>query len=183
MQEGTILSMRPLTSKSPQKRINTESIAYTSVDFFFENPTIICTPRKGVISEIKMNSEKTPSVTSDFDSENFVEIYHLDGSFSRLSGLMPNSTSVAVGEVGFPGQAIGESSYSPKEEMHHVKMIQSRWKMDDFGTIWVNFPVPIFASQQEVQSDEINAALKSIHPTDLILMEMDKREQKKYLSN
>ena len=183
VKEGTILSMRPLTSKSSQNQKNSESNAYTGVGFFFEKPTIICAPRKGIISEIKMNSEETPSGTSDFDSENFVEIYHLDGSFSRLSGLMPNSTSVAVGEVVFPGQAIGESSYSLKEEMHHVKMIQSRWKMDDFGIIWVNFPVSIFASQQEVQSDEINTALKSIHPNDLILMEMDKRERKKYLSN
>jgi hypothetical protein len=183
VQEGTILSMRPLTSKAPQDPKNPKSQAYTGAGFFFEKPTTICAPRKGIVSEIRMDSEEGITGVSSFDSENFVEIYHQDGSFSRLTGLKANSAKVSLGEVVFPGQAIGESSFFTLEKMHHVKMIQSRWEMDDFGMIWVNFPVSLFSDQQNVQSDEINMALKSIHDADLILMEMDKKERKKYLTN
>ena len=183
VQEGTTLSMRPLTGKAAQNSKNPESQVYTDVGFFFEKPITICAPRKGIVSEIRMDSEEAIARVSSFDSENFIEIYQLDGTFSRLSGLMANSAKVAIGEVVFPGKAIGEFSYALKEEMHHIKMIQSRQKLADFGIIWINFPEFISTDQQKVQSDEINTSLKSVHQTDLILMEMDEKERKKYLSN
>ena len=165
----------------PENLTNLESQPFVGVGFFFENPAIICAPRKGIVSEIKMDGENTSTGPSDFDSENFVEIYHQDGTFSRLTGLKAGSAKVAVGEVVFPGQAIAESSAPPNQTNHHVKMIQSRWEMGEMGMVWVNFPVNIFAGQQEIQIGEVTTELKSIHPAELISKEMDKKELKRYL--
>jgi hypothetical protein len=181
VEEGTTLSMRPLSVEIPQNTSVQGSLPYTGVGFYFEKPTVICAPRKGIVSEIKMDIEKASSGPSDFNSENYLEIYHQDGTFSRLSGLKAASAKVAIGDVVFPGQAIAESSSLPDQTKHHVKMIQSRWEMGDRGMVWMNFPVTIFADQNEVQSDKALEALKSSHPTDLISKEMDKKELKKYL--
>jgi hypothetical protein len=176
LEPGTIVSMRPLTVQ------NTRIGDYVGVGFFFETPAFICAPRKGIISEIKMDQESISSDPVDLESENFIEIYHPDGTFSRLSGPKLNSAKVAVGETVFPGQVIAESSNQANEANHHVKMIQSRWEMTEKGVIWVNFPVPVFSDQKEIQSNETLDVLKSIHPIELISKEMDKKELKKFLS-
>ncbi|MDF2157229.1 hypothetical protein [Algoriphagus sp. CAU 1675] len=180
VKEGKVISMRPLTVQLPENPKNSESHAYTGAGFFFEKPTIICAPRKGIISEIKMDGENASSGPSDFNSENFIEIYHQDGTFSRLTGLKANSAKVTVGETVFPGQEIAESSSAPNQETHHVKMVQSRWEMGDFGMTWVNFPVSVFTDQREVLSSETISGIESLHPRDIISMEMDKKELKKY---
>lgn len=182
VEEGTFLSMRPLTAQMPENPKNSESQPFVGVGFFFEKPAVICAPRKGIVSEIKMDGENTATGPSDLDSENFVEIYHQDGIFSRLTGLKANSAKLAVGDTVFPGQAIAESSAQPNQTNHHVKMIQSRWEMGEMGMIWVNFPVNIFAGQQEVKTEGVITDLKSIHPAELISKEMDKKELKKFLA-
>lgn len=181
LEEGTLLSMRPLTAQMTENPTNSERQPYTGVGFFFDKPSVVCAPRKGIVSEIKMDGENTAAGPSDFESENFVEIYHQDGTFSRLSGLKAGSGKVAVGETVIPGQAIAESSLQPNQTNHHVKMIQSRWEMGEMGMVWINFSVNIFADQQEFQSDETKTDLKSIHSAELISKEMDKKELKKYL--
>lgn len=180
VEENTILSMRPLTVEIPQNTSIQDGLPYTGVGFYFEKPAVICAPRKGIVSEIKMDIEKASSGPSDFNSENYLEIYHQDGTFSRLSGLNAGSAKVAVGDMVFPGQAIAESSALPEQTEHHVKMIQSRWEMGERGMAWMNFPVNIFADQKEVQSDQALEEVKSSHPNDLISKEMDKKELKKY---
>lgn len=170
------MSMRPLTVQ------NTRIAEYAGVGFFFETPAFICAPRKGIISEIKMDQESISSDPVDLESENFIEIYHQDGTFSRLSGLKLNSAKVAVGETVFPGQVIAESSNQGNETNHHVKMIQSRWEMTEKGVIWMNFPVPVFLDQKEILSSETIDVLKSIHPKELISKEMNKKELKKFLA-
>lgn len=181
VEEGTILSMRPLTAKMPVNTNNTESQSFVGVGFFFEKSAIICAPRKGIVSEIKMDGENAATGPSDFDLENFVEIYHQDGTFSRLTGLKANSAKVAVGETVLPGQAIGESSAQLNQTNHHVKMIQSRWEMGEMGMIWVNFPVNIFVGQLEVQTVGVITDFTSIHPAELISKEMDKKELRKFM--
>lgn len=182
VEAGTILNMRPLTVQIPQAPKNNENQPYAGVGFFFEKPTVICAPRKGIVSEIKMDQANSSSGPTDFESENFLEIYHQDGTFSRLTGLKANSAKVVVGETVYPGQAIAESSAPHEETLHHVKMIQSRWEMGEMGMEWINFPVNIFSDQEQAQSDQTITDLKSIHPLEIISKEMDKKELKKHLS-
>lgn len=179
VEAGTVLTMRPLIVQLPQN--SKTSQPYAGVGFFFEKPAVICAPRKGIVSEIKMDQENSSSGPTDFESENYLEIYHQDGTFSRLTGLKANSAKVEVGETVFPGQAIAESSAPHEETLHHVKMIQSRWEMGEMGMEWINFPVNIFSDQGKAQSDQTLTDLKSIHPVEIISKEMDKKELKKHL--
>lgn len=121
VEEGTSLSMRTLTAQLLENPTNSGSQPYTGIGFFFEEPSVVCAPRKGIVSEIKMDVENKAEGLSDFDSENFVEIYHQDGTFSRLSGLKEGSAKVAVGETVIPGQAIAESSAQLNQTNHHVR--------------------------------------------------------------
>lgn len=177
VEKGIILSMRPLVVNQKES----ENRTYTGVGFFFEQPALVCAPRKGIVSEIKMDVEKASEGPADFSSENYVEIYHQDGSFTRLSGLKGNSAKVVVGETVVPGQTIAESSLQINSGLHHVKMIQSRWEMDINGLIWVNFPVRIFNEENDVLSDQQVEKLQSTHPEELISKELDKKELKKLL--
>jgi hypothetical protein len=177
LESGTVFSMRPLKVQLPGNAKNAAAAPYSGVGFFFEKPTVVCAPRKGIISEIKMD-KKTPSEGPvDFDSENYVEIYHPDGTFSRLSGLKSGSARVEVGETVIPGQALADSAPEANQASHHVKMIQSKWENNENGIIWVNFPVIIFTEKLEAKSDETHSDLQSTHPGELITREMDKKEK------
>ncbi len=180
---GTAVSMRPLTVQAPKNTKTTGNQSYVGILFSFEGPSVICAPRKGIVSEIKMDGKETSSGPADLNSENFLEIYHQDGTFSRLTGLKANSAKVTVGETVFPGQPVAESSQQLDQTNHHVKMIQSRWEMGEAGVVWVNFPVNIFTDPKGISSTETLTELKSVHPSELITKEMDKKELKKYGSN
>ena len=177
--QGQVVNMRPLTTQSGMERIP-EGNRYVGVGFIFENPAVICAPRKGIISEIKMDQTNQAGGLVDFDAENFIEIYHQDGSFSRLTGLKVNSAKVEVGDTVFPGQPIAESNPVTNVDEIHVKMIQSRWQMDDNGLIWINFPVILTDGQNKFTSNSAALNLTASHPEELVTLEMDKKEVKNH---
>lgn len=174
---GKSLAMRPLTV-SAQGYTTTP---YAGVGFFVNEPVTVCAPRKGIVSEIQIGINNTNSGPSSWDTENYVELYHADGTFSRISGLAPGSAKVEVGDLVFPGQAIGMSSPVSDQDLHLVKMIQSRWEMGNFKMEWINFPVQIYISSQESSSEATVTEFTSQHPENLITQEMDKKELKRYL--
>lgn len=177
LEKSKKVSMRPLFTK---QKVSDER-RYTGVVFFFDGPASVCAPRKGIISEIKIDAEKPSEGLADFSSENHVEIYHQDGSFTRLSGLKAYSAKVTVGETVIPGQALAESARQVNSTQHHVKMIQSRWEMEITGVTWLNFPVLILSEKEELFSNKTSENLQSSHPEELIAKELDKKELKKYL--
>ena len=176
---GQVVNMRPLTTQTNMERLS-ESNRYVGVGFIFEKPAEICAPRKGIISEIKMDQTNQAGGPVDFDAENFIEIYHQDGSFSRLTGLKANSAKVEVGDTVFPGQPIAESNAVTNVDEIQVKMIQSRWQMDDNGLIWINFPVILTDGQNKFHSNSAALNLTASHPEELVTLEMDKKEVKNY---
>jgi hypothetical protein len=177
---GIQVAMRPLTVENS---FTQSGKTYSGVGFFFEKPAIVCAPRKGIIASIKMDIEESASGPAHFETENYIEIYHSDGTFSRLSGLQANSAKVSVGETVIPGQEIATSSLLAGQDIHHVKMIQSKWEMGEMGINWINFPVEVISNQGKTLSDQSLISLESIHPKDLIEKELDKKELKKIQSN
>lgn len=177
LKTGTSLSMRPLTAQNQA----TGSV-YVGVGFFVEQATEICAPRKGIVTEVKLDQKPTAG-PADLNDENSIELYHGDGTFTRLTGLKANSAKVSVGETVFPGQVLAETSPLPDAPQHQVKMIQSRWEMTEKGVVWINFPVPLATDNQVISSDQPGSDLTVTHPTELITKEMDKKELKKYQSN
>jgi hypothetical protein len=176
---GQVVNMRPLTTQTNMDRLS-ESNRYVGVGFIFEKPSVICAPRKGIISEVKMDQTNQAGGPVDFDAENFIEIYHQDGSFSRLTGLKANSAKVEVGDTVFPGQPIADSNAVTNVDEIQVKMIQSRWQMDDNGLIWINFPVILTDGQNKFNSISAALNLTASHPEELVTLEMDKKEVKNY---
>lgn len=178
---GSKTTMRPLTvSYSPNTK-SEKNQPYTGVLFLFRESKNVTAPRKGIVSELKMDSEKVSEGPSDFASENYIEIYHQDGTFTRLSGLKANSAQVEIGDLVIPGQVIASPSTYPNSDLYQVKMIQSRWEMDIKGVLWINYPVKIYTEKGSIASDQVEEEITVLHPTDLITLEMDKKELKKYL--
>ena len=176
IEKGKKLQMRPLTVQTSAQN----ATIYTGVGFFVEEKSTVCAPRKGIVSAIQMDKPIASTGPSNWESENYVEIYHADGTFSRVSGLAPNSALVEVGDTVFPGQAIASSSATSDQNVHLVKMIQSRWEMGDFKMEWVNFTVKIQTDSQLISTEQILENVESNHPQEIILLEMDKKELKKY---
>ncbi|TDQ19450.1 hypothetical protein DFQ04_1271 [Algoriphagus boseongensis] len=177
LEEGTKLSMRPLIVQVNSSGPKSSNPPYSGVGFFFEKPALVCAPRKGIISEIKMDKEVNTSGPTDFESENYLEIYHQDGTFTRLSGLKANSQKASLGETVIPGQPIAETI---EQANPHVKMIQSRWEMGEMGMIWINFPIKILSASGESESSIPSEELISQHPKEVIILELDKKELKKF---
>lgn len=153
---------------------------YTGVGFYFEQEVSIVSPRKGIISEMKMDLDRNTSGPSNFDSENYVEIYHEDGTFTRLSGLKKSSETVSVGDLVYPSQVIAISGLDVNQSKQHVKMVQSRWEFGENGMTWVNFPVNLFTEEGSITSSEEISNTFISHPLDLITQEMNKKELKKF---
>ncbi|WP_289028780.1 hypothetical protein, partial [uncultured Algoriphagus sp.] len=139
-ENGVTFSMRRIIPKA-NPAIPVENLPYTGVLFFTDSPTQICAPRKGIVSEMRMDLATTSEEIADFESENFIEIYHQDGTFSRLSGLKEGSEKVSIGEMVIPGQIIAELSDPTNGSEYQIKMIQSRWDFNENGMQWINFPV------------------------------------------
>lgn len=182
LEVGTLASMRPLTVSSSVRNNNENKPPYTGALFLFKDSRKVTAPRKGIISELKMDSETIIEGPADFASENFIEIYHQDGTFSRLSGLKANSSQVEVGDSVIPGQVIAESNLYAKTGQHHVKMIQSKWEMDVKGILWINFPIQVYSENGLISSDQVENEFTVSHPSELITQELDKKELKRYSS-
>jgi hypothetical protein len=180
---GIQVAMRPLSVGKVENSSAQSGKTYSGVGFFFEKSVTVCAPRKGIIASIKMDIEESASGPANFETENYIEIYHTDGTFSRLSGLQANSAKVSVGETVIPGQEIATSSLLAGQDIHHVKMIQSKWEMGEMGINWINFPVEVVSNQGKMRSDQSLNSLESIHPKELIEKELDKKELKKIQSN
>jgi murein DD-endopeptidase MepM/ murein hydrolase activator NlpD len=178
-EKGVNFSMRRIIPKA-NPTIPVENLPYTGVLFFTDSRTQICATRKGIVSEMRMDQPTTSEEIADFESENFIEIYHQDGTFSRLSGLKENSAKVSIGEMVIPGQIIAELSNPINGTEYQVKMIQSRWDFNENGMQWINLPVKLETANAQLKSDQTADNLTSTHSEELIIREMDKKELKKY---
>ncbi len=151
---------------------------YRGVSFRFEEPTTIVAPRKGVVSEIKMQ-ENPGADNLDYNrSENHIEIYHEDGTFTRIMVLRPGSQKVKVGQMVFPGDELAESAGENYNSGRHVRMVCL--KTEKVGTeklkytiIPVKFSTPT-GIHEMAQSEEMEVSF----PREIITMEMSKKEMK-----
>lgn len=180
IEEGQKVGFMPFKDKKPNNSEVGISKAYQGVEFYFENAAVICAPRKGIITEIKIDSEKILKDPDNPNLENFIEIYHQDGTFSRLSGLMESTGKIQVGQVVFPGQALAESLPMPNGQGFQLKMTQSGWYMEFGYLVWISFPVILTNGQKKIPSNSTATNFTTSHPEELVTLEMDKKEVKNY---
>jgi hypothetical protein len=151
---------------------------YRGVSFRFEEPTVIVAPRKGIVAEIKM--EENPGADNlDFSSnENHIEIYHEDGTITRIMVLKSGSQKVKVGQMVFPGDELAESAGENYNSGRHVRMVCL--KTEKVGTErlkYTNIPVKFSTptGNREIAQPE---ELEVVFPREIITLEMSKKEMK-----
>lgn len=153
---------------------------YVGVSFRFEEPTAVVAPRKGVISDMVMNIAESKDNLYFADTENYIEIYHEDGSFTKLMVLKAGSQKVSLGDEVFPGQVLAESAGENYSSGPHVRMVVARTEkteMDKFK--YKVLPVKFATVEGAVEIPDL-LEMEVIHPQDIIELEMTKREKKKY---
>ena len=165
-------------SKVVKSEVNAD--AYVGVSFHFEGSTTIVAPRKGVIADMKMDFvAKSDNLTFTAD-ENFIEIYHEDGTLTKLIVLKSGSEKVQVGDEVLPGQALAESGGEHYQNGIRVMMVNQKAEKSDMDKFrYIYFPVTFVAKEgnQEITQP---IQLTAIHPAEIVTRELSKKELKAY---
>ncbi|PSL03007.1 peptidoglycan DD-metalloendopeptidase family protein [Cecembia rubra] len=179
VQEGQKVRMQPMTHVENVYKKESENTSYVGTAFYLEESTTICAPRKGIVSDMKMDTQQTGTNLSFNASDNFIEIYHDDGTFTKLIVLESGSEKVKIGDIVYPGQALASSSGEKYSSGKHVRMVQSRLNKVDREIRQELIPVKLFDGEKEVSSKQAVSELISSHPENLISKEMSKKELKR----
>lgn len=153
--------------------------SYVGVSFMFDQPTQIVAPRKGIIAEMKMDAKVEGQNLSFAREENYIEIYHEDGTFTKLTVLKSGSEKVKVGQQVFPGDILAESGGENYSQGPHVRMINIRTVKDNDRLNYQPFPV-FFVSDKGNLEVKQYVTFSTVHPEEVITMEMSKKELKSY---
>lgn len=151
---------------------------YRGVSFRFEEPTTIVAPRKGIVAEIKMQENPGADNLDYTSNENHIELYHEDGTITRIMVLKSGSQKVEVGQMVFPGDELAESAGENYNSGRHVRMICL--KTEKVGTEklkYTNIPVKFSTptgNRVIAQPEE----LEVVFPKEIITLEMSKKELK-----
>lgn len=175
--EVTIYNMSHLENTIKGEKSNE---SYVGMSIHFEAPTLICAPRKGVVSQVKQDEELKGASYTFSALDNFIELYHEDGTFTKLVVLKPGSVRLKIGEIVFPGDVLAESSGEKYEFGRHVRMIQSRLVKNEDELTMKIIPTKFFDESLGSLIPETGTKMKTVHPEALLTKEMSKREIKKY---
>lgn len=178
--EGTPVTAMVNTNLSNTLKGETSNASYVGVSFRFENPTDIVAPRKGVVAEMKMDFSTEKENLNFSAEENYIEIFHEDGTITRLSVLKAGSEKVQVGDVVLPGQIIAHSGGENYEIGPHIRMINQRTKKADQEKLKYTFFPVVFASKEGNQEIKEVTKLTASHPKEVVTLELSKKELKQF---
>lgn len=182
VKEGTEITAQNMTHIENRLHPTEQNKEYVGVAFRFDSPTEIVAPRKGIVAAISMG-EATEKDNLDFKrDENFIEIYHEDGSLTKLMVLKSGSQKVKVGDMVIPGQVLAESAGENYNSGQHVRMVNMKPAKDGNEKLkYEQFPVKFSTLDGDIQVEEL-VEFSVVHPKELITAEMSKRELKNYQS-
>lgn len=176
---GTIVNASLMNPISITKEASGSKNSYVGISFRFDEPTQIVAPRKGIIAELKMDAQITSADLSYTSQENFIEIYHEDGTFTKLTVLKSGSEKVKVGQQVFPGDVLAESGGENYSTGYHVRMFNIRTVKENDGFSYQYFPVYFVSDKGNLEIKQ-SVSFATAHPEEVITMEMNKRELKLY---
>ena len=178
--EGTTVkavTLNPL-EKTLGKEI--EGNSYRGVSFSLEGTIPILAPRKGVVVSLKMDVQAKGENLSFTAEENFIELYHEDGTFTKITVLKAGSEQVKLGQQVFPGDTLALSAGENYSQGPHVRVFQVKTVLENDQFFYRAFPVSYMSDQGALEIQEYTT-LKAVHPAELVISEMSKRELKIYL--
>lgn len=177
---GTIVEAVLINPISVTKESSSSKNSYVGISFRFDQPTQIVAPRKGIIADLKMDAQIKGADLTYSSQENFIEIYHEDGTFTKLTVLKSGSERVKVGQQVFPGDILADSGGESYSSGYHVRMFNSRTVRENDGFSYQYFPVYIVSDKGNLEIKQ-SMTFATAHPEEVITMEMNKRELKQYL--
>ena len=173
------ISVQAQAMRSLEQRIKEDqNTTFTGVSFRFSEPSPILAPRKGIVSAMDMSHNPENKNLAFSANENMIELYHEDGTFTRITVLRAGSEKVKIGQTVLPGQILAESGGENYENGRHVRVVNFRYEKESSGKFQsVIFPVKYALSdgtEMVFKGQQINVA----HPEEVIALELSKKELK-----
>ncbi|MCM0060346.1 MAG: M23 family metallopeptidase [Algoriphagus sp.] len=178
--EGTRVEAVPINPLEKRIGKEIEGNSYRGISFNLEGTTPILAPRKGVVVSLKMDVQAKGENLSFTAEENFLELYHEDGTFTKITVLKAGSEQVKLGQQVFPGDALALSAGENYAQGPHVRISQVKTVLEKDQFFYRTFPITYMSDQGELEIQEF-ISLKAVHPEELVTREMSKRELKTYL--
>lgn len=178
--EGTLASAIRMTHIENRLRPKEMNTNYVGISFRFDLPTEILAPRKGVVSAISME-QYDEKQNLDYDgSENFIELYHEDGSLTKIMVLRPGSQKVKVGQVVFPGDVLAESAGEEYNSGLHVRLVNMKPIKDEGGKLkYLLEPMKFVFREGQSDFPELQK-VEVVYPEEIVTSEMNKKEKKAF---
>jgi hypothetical protein len=175
--EGTVVEA--VLNNPLEATVGNESAkgTYVGVSFMFDQPVQVVAPRKGIIAAMKMDAKVEGTNLSYAAEENFIEIYHEDGTFTKLTVLKTGSEKVQVGQQVFPGDVLAESGGENYSQGPHLRMINIKTVKDNDRLVYQPFPVSFVSDQGNIEIKEYTT-FSVVHPVEIVTLEMSKKELK-----
>ncbi len=165
-----MVSLDNFMGKEGEKRITGLGFSTTAGDTIFA-------ARGGLVTEVVDNSASTSENTSFHSTENYLEVFHKDGTFARYKLFQNEGIFVSPGEEVIPGQPLGIIGGENYKQGSHLRFSIYCPDQPDYSY------VPDFClSQEEVGKPEPRVMYRSWHPVAIVVREMSKKEKKKFLS-
>lgn len=183
----------PVSDGTPVKAILNNNISntvnkeekddsYAGISFIFDQPTSVVAPRKGVIAEMKMDYTTDKENLNFSSEENYIEIYHEDGTITKLMVLKAGSEKVEVGDLVLPGQILAESGGENYMQGPQVRMVNQRTVKDGPDKLkYSYFPVIFSTDKGNLEIKELSE-LTVTHPHEVVTLELSKKELKNFQS-
>lgn len=181
--EGTIATGIRMTHIQNRLKPKEENTDYVGISFRFDLPTEILAPRKGVVTAISME-QYDEQQNLDFDSsENYIELFHEDGSLTKIMVLRPGSQKVKIGQVVFPGDVLADSAGEEYNSGLHVRLVNMKPVKDGTNKLkYLHEPMKFISGGGESDFPEMQK-VAVIYPEEIVTAEMSKKELKAYKAN
>lgn len=153
---------------------------YVGISFIFDQPTSIVAPRKGVIAEMRMDYSTDKENLNFSAEENYIEIYHEDGTITKLMVLKSGSAKVEVGDQVLPGQVLAESGGDNYHTGPHVRMVNQRTVKNGPDKLKYTYYPVVFATEKgNIEIKELSDFTVA-HPSEVVTLELNKKELQKF---
>ena len=165
-----MVSLDNFIGKEGEKRITGLGFSTTAGDTIFA-------ARGGLVTEVVDNSASTSENTSFHSTENYLEVFHKDGTFARYKLFQNEGIFVSPGEEVIPGQPLGIIGGENYKQGSHLRFSIYCPDRPDHSYV-----PDFYLSPEETGKPEERVMYKSWHPVEIIMKEMSKKEKKKFLS-
>ncbi|UZD21047.1 M23 family metallopeptidase [Algoriphagus halophytocola] len=178
--EGTLTTGVRMTHIQNRLQPEEENTEYVGISFRFDLPTEVLAPRKGVVTEIRMD-QYDEKQNLDYDrSENYIELFHEDGSLTKIMVLKPGSLKVEVGQEVFPGDVLAESAGEEYNSGLHVRLVNMKPIKDGTSKLkYQNKPMSFISREGKSDFPEMKK-VEVVYPEEIITAEMSKKEKKAF---